>query len=84
MKKTKLEEYLAIVTILIVHGPLQLARLESLSGVAEYIIREDLSFLIKQGIVKESKRSVFPSFVASPLGVQLFKYFGRVPREPAV
>lgn len=79
MKRSKLEDYLAIVTVLIVHGPLEAEKLKTLCGIAEENIGEDLSFLVKQKIVEEN-RSAFLTYAASPHGIRLVKYFGSMPK----
>ena len=79
MKRSKLEDYLAIITVIVVHGPLQAEKVKALLGITEENITADLSFLVKQKILVE-KRGSFLTYSASPRGIRLVNFFGNIPK----
>lgn len=79
MKRSKLEDYLAIITVLVVHGPLQAEKVKAFSGITEEDITADLSFLVKQRILLEKRTSLL-TYSASPRGIRLVNFFGNIPK----
>ncbi|MCW3996177.1 MAG: hypothetical protein NWE98_08545 [Candidatus Bathyarchaeota archaeon] len=75
MKRTKLEEYLAIIETLIVHGPIGTAELAQLSSLDDAKLGENLSFLFEQNTIEKRRLGNSVTYLVSPLGIRIFKYF---------
>jgi predicted transcriptional regulator len=76
MKQSKLEEYLAIVNLVLLHGPIELRRLQSFVGISRNKLRKDLDFLVEQNVVKIQPSGKLPAYVATSCGTRIVKYFG--------
>jgi hypothetical protein len=76
LKRSKLEEYIAILQILLVHGPLSLSEIENHACLKKIDLKKDLAFLLEQAIVEKKTAGTAASYVASPLGARLVSYFG--------
>jgi predicted transcriptional regulator len=76
MKCTKLEEYITILQTLFIHGPIQLTEIENLVRLERIELRKDLTFLLEQNTIEKKPSDKASTYVVSPLGVRLVKYFG--------
>jgi hypothetical protein len=79
MKRTKLEEYIAILQTLFIHGPIQLSEIESLVRLERIELRKDLTFLLEQNAIEKKLSDTASAYNVSPLGVRFVKYFGLNP-----
>jgi hypothetical protein len=75
MKPTKLEEYITLLQIILTQGPIQLTEIESFASLKRIELRKDLAFLLEQNVIEKNSSSTTPSYVVSPLGLRLVKYF---------
>ena len=76
MRRSKLETYVAILSVLAQRGPLKLTHIMYKANVNCSVLREQLDFLIKQNLVQEriikKERTVF---AVTPRGINVLKYF---------
>jgi predicted transcriptional regulator len=76
MKRSKLEMYIAILSVLAHSGPLKLTHVMYKANVNCSVLKEYLEFLIKQGLVEErtikKERLVYN---VTPRGITVLKYF---------
>jgi predicted transcriptional regulator len=76
MRRSKLETYVAILSVLANKGPLKLTHIMYKANVNCSVLREQLDFLIKQNLVQEriikKERTVF---AVTPRGITVLKYF---------
>ena len=76
MRRSKLETYVAILSVLANKGPLKLTHIMYKANVNYSVLREQLDFLIKQNLVQEriikKERTVF---AVTPRGITVLKYF---------
>jgi predicted transcriptional regulator len=76
MRRSKLETYVAILSVLANKGPLKLTHIMYKANVNCSILRENLDFLIKQNLVEErSLRKERTVFAVTPRGINMLKYF---------
>ena len=75
MKQTKLEEYVTILQILSSHGPIQLTEIENFVSLKRIALRKDLAFLLEQKVIEKNPSSTTPTYIISPLGLRLIKFF---------
>jgi len=76
LRRTKLEIYIDILFLLTQKGPLKLTQIIYEANVNSSILKEYLSFLIKQGLVEEyttGKKRV--AFIITSHGIAVLKYF---------
>ena len=76
MRRSKLEMYIDIITVLAQRGPLKLTHIMYKANVNCSILKEYLDFLMKQGLVEErtvGKRRVV--FAVTQRGITVLKYF---------
>lgn len=76
MRRSKLEMYVDILTVLSQRGPLKLTHIMYKANVNCSVLKEYLDFLLKQGLVEErtiGKRRVV--FAVSHRGITVLKYF---------
>ncbi len=76
MRRSKLEMYVDILTVMAHRGPLKLTHVMYKANVNCSILKECLDFLMKQGLVEErtiGKRRVV--FAVTPRGITVLKYF---------
>ena len=76
LRRTKLEIYIDILFVLTQKGPLNLTHIRYEANVNSSILKEYLSFLIKQGLVEEyttGKKRV--AFIITPHGIAALKFF---------
>ena len=76
MKRSKLETYIDIVNVLARNGPLKLTHVMYKANVNCNVLKGDLGFLIKQGLVEErtlTKERVV--FTVTPRGITVLNYF---------
>jgi predicted transcriptional regulator len=82
MRRSKLERYVDILTVLAHMGPLKLTHIMYKSNFNGAILKEYLDFLIKQGLVEErtinKNRSVF---AVTQRGVTVLKHFHELTQE---
>lgn len=76
MRRSKLEMYIDILTVLAHRGPLKLTHVMYKANVNCSVLKEYLEFLMKQGLVEERivgrARTVF---AVTPRGITVLKYF---------
>ncbi len=76
MRRSKLEMYIDILTVLARRGPLKLTHVMYKANVNCSVLKEYLEFLMKQGLVEErmvGKQRVV--FAVSQRGITVLKYF---------
>jgi predicted transcriptional regulator len=76
LRRSKLEMYVAILTVLAHKGPLKLTHIMYKANVNCSVLKEYLDFLTKQGLVEErtlGKQRVV--FVVTKKGITVLKYF---------
>ena len=76
MRRSKLEMYVDILSVLAHRGPLKLTHVMYKANVNCSVLKEYLDFLIKQGLVEErtvGKRRVV--YAVSQRGINVLKYF---------
>ncbi len=76
MRRSKLEMYVDILTVLAHRGPLKLTHVMYKANVNCSVLKEYLDFLIKQGLVEErtvGKRRVV--YAVTQRGITVLKYF---------
>src|ERR1700690_1355450 len=76
MRRSKLEMYVDILTVLAHRGPLKLTHIMYKANVNCSVLKEYLDFLIKQGLVEErivGKARVV--FAVTQRGIMVLKYF---------
>lgn len=76
MRRSKLEMYVDILTVLAHHGPLKLTHVMYETNVNCSILKEYIDFLIKQGLVEErtvGKRRL--AYAVTQRGITVLKYF---------
>jgi predicted transcriptional regulator len=79
LRRTKLEMYIDILLALTQKGPQNLTHIRYEANVNSSILKEYLSFLIKQGLVEEytaGKKRV--PFIITSRGIDVLKFFGVV------
>jgi len=76
LRRSKLEMYIDILTVLAHRGPLKLTHVMYKANVNCSVLKEYLEFLMKQGLVEErivgKARTVF---AVTPRGITVLKYF---------
>jgi predicted transcriptional regulator len=76
MRRSKLETYVAILSVLAQKGPLKLTHIMYKANVNCSILKEQLDFLIKQKLVVERTiRKERVVFAVTPGGINVLKYF---------
>lgn len=76
MRRSKLEMYVDILTVLAHRGPLKLTHVMYKANVNCSVLKEHLEFLLKQGLVEErtvGKHRVV--FAVTQRGITVLKYF---------
>jgi len=76
MRRSPLETYVEIISLLAQAGPLMLTDIMYKTNIACSLIKNDLDFLVKQNLVEErivGKTGIV--FVASQRGINVLKYF---------
>ncbi len=76
MRRSKLEMYIDILTVLAHKGPLKLTHIMYKANVNCSVLKENLDFLIKQGLIEE--RSIHKSrivYAVTQRGISVLKYF---------
>lgn len=76
MRRSKLEMYVAILTVLAHWGPLKLTHIMYKANVNCSVLNDCIDFLIKQGLVEErtiKKERVI--FAVTQRGINVLKYF---------
>ena len=76
MRRSKLEMYIGILTVLAQRGPLKLTHVMYKANVNCSVLKEYLGFLLKQGLVEEralkKQRTVY---AITQRGITVLKYF---------
>ena len=76
MRRSKLETYVDILKVLSRNGPLKLTHIMYKANVNCSVLKEQLDFLIKQGLVEERKlRKAKVFFTITQKGITVLKYF---------
>ncbi|MCW4029522.1 MAG: hypothetical protein NWE92_07735 [Candidatus Bathyarchaeota archaeon] len=76
MKRTKLEDYLAILQILLINKrPLELLEIQNATRIDSTELEEQLVFLQEQNALKKEFSGSAQAFFLLPLGVKLVRYF---------
>ena len=76
MRRSKLETYVAILSVLAQRGPLKLTHIMYKANVNCSVLREQLDFLIKQNLVQERiVKKEHTVFAVTPRGITVLKYF---------
>jgi len=76
MTSTKLQKYLEIIRIIVVHGPLEFTQVQTLLGVGKIDLSKDLVFLIDQKIIQKTMElNGLVTYVASPIDIKIANYF---------
>jgi len=76
MKRTKLEEYIAIINILLVNGALELKGVVGLSGIDSVKVSDSLTFLLEiHAIEKTLNLKGMQLYNATSKGLKVVKYF---------
>jgi predicted transcriptional regulator len=79
LRRTKLETYIDILFVLTQKGPLKLTHITYEANVNSSILKEHLSFLIKQDLVEEyTTEKKRDAFSITPNGITVLKYFREV------
>jgi predicted transcriptional regulator len=76
MRRSHLEKYIEIIGVLAQNGPLKLTPLTYKANLNCSVLKEDLSFLVKQGLVE--KRTIGNTkifFAITQRGINVLKYF---------
>lgn len=79
MKRSKLERFVEILKLLAINGPLIPEQIMGKSNINSIVLKEDLCFLVKQGLVKEqaiSKGRIV--FEVSQQGINVLTYFREI------
>jgi predicted transcriptional regulator len=76
MRRSHLEMYIDIISLLARHGPLKLTHIMYKANLNGSVLKEDLNFLVKQALVEEQiiekDRIVF---AVTQRGITVLKYF---------
>ena len=79
MRRSKLEIYIDILNVLALKGQLKLTHIMYKSNVNCKVLKEQLEFLIKNGLVEErilrKERTVY---AITPKGIQVLKFFREI------
>jgi predicted transcriptional regulator len=76
MRRSKLETYVAILSVLSQKGPLKLTHIMYKANVNCSVLSEQLEFLIKQNLVQEMKlKKSRVVYAITPRGITVLKYF---------
>lgn len=79
MRRSKLEMYVDILSVLASRGPLKLTHLMRKANVNCNNMKEQLDFLIKQGLVEErTARKTRVVFAVTKRGTTVLRYFGEL------
>ena len=76
MRRSKLETYVDILKVLLHNGPLKVTHVMYKANVNCSVLKEQMDFLIKQGLVEERKiRKAKVVFAITQKGIAVLKYF---------
>ncbi len=76
MRRSKLEMYISILSVLAQRGPLKLTHVMYKANVNCSVLKEYLDFLLKQGLVEErTMRKQRVVYAVTPRGITVLKYF---------
>ena len=76
MRRSKLEMYVDILTVLAHRGPLKLTHVMYKANVNCSVLKEYLDFLLKQGLVEErTMRKQRVVYAVTQCGITVLKYF---------
>ena len=81
MRRSKLEMYVDILTVLAHRGPLKLTHVMYKANVNCSVLKEHLAFLIKQGLIEErivAKQRII--YAITKRGITVLKYFKELKR----
>jgi predicted transcriptional regulator len=75
MRRSKLETYIAILSVLANKGPMKMTHIMYKANVNCSVLRDNLDFLIKQKLVEERIIKERTIFAVTPRGINVLKYF---------
>ena len=85
MRRSKLETYVDILSVLAHQGPLKLTHVMYKANVNCAILKEYLDFLIKQGLIDErTVRKQRVVYVITQRGITVLKYFKELKQELSI
>lgn len=77
IRRSKLEMYTDILRVLAIQGPLQLASIKSQANSRGNQLREQLEFLIRQGLVEQKVLEKNVVYANTNRGINVAKFFGQ-------
>jgi predicted transcriptional regulator len=76
MRRSKLEMYIDILRVLATRGPLKLTHIMYKANVNCSVLKENLEFLQKQGLIEQRQMGKTRSaYATTPRGIMVLKYF---------
>jgi predicted transcriptional regulator len=76
LKRTKLEDYLAILQLLQINQrPLQITEIQTGTRIESDQLEKDLTFLLEQKAIERRPLGVSHAFFVAPTGDKLLRYF---------
>ena len=75
MKRSKLEMYIAILSVLANKGPLKLTHIMHKANLNCIVLRDNLDLLIKQKLIEERTIREHTVFAVTQRGINVLKYF---------
>ena len=75
MRRSKLETYVAILSVLANKGPMKMTHIMYKANVNCSVLRDNLDFLIKQKLVEERTIKERTIFAVTKPGINVLKYF---------
>jgi predicted transcriptional regulator len=80
MRRSKLETYIAILSVLANKGPMKMTHIMYKANVNCSVLRDNLDFLIKQKLVEERTIKKHTIFAVTKRGINVLKYFKELTR----
>jgi predicted transcriptional regulator len=78
MRRSKLEMYIAILSVLANKGPMKLTHIMYKANVNCSVLKDNLDFLIKQKLVEERTIKEHTIFVVTQRGINVLRYFKEI------
>ena len=75
MRRSKLETYVAILSVLANKGPMKMTHIMYKANVNCSVLRDNLDFLIKQKLVEDRTIKEHTIFAVTKRGINVLKYF---------
>ena len=85
MRRSHLEKYIDIIGVLAQNGPLKLTPLTYKANLNFSVLKEDLTFLVKQDLVQEqtTKKNKI-AFAITQQGINVLNYFQAFKQDPPI